>query len=341
MTRAPSKIVCLGGPKEAALYFDKVFPIDMATPSLMEGAAEQNPDVDVTSLLANYLPSLDKFDELNLIINSLLESDTVAIKSYVEHSIMAMMAILHRVNREHRAKFGKDYVPFSDLETPDFFTRKYGDLKVFDMLHPNSKAGKERVNKIFSNMIDSAGFSETAIWQSPDFISVFRMEPETIIEENLFYANLSNLNLVNVDKTSWEHIVEFRKDKDARAALSSFRKFFSDQYEGKDSQYILDDLHERIYRYDKETKLWGFETGIKSLSVAFKKESIITSSIGGISTILFGMPLSVVAGSALSITAGSCLLEIGQSIIAKKRSYVDNPTRYLSELKKKFGSSSN
>lgn len=112
---------------------------------------------------------------------------------------------------------------------------------------------------------------------------------------------LSGLNLIDTQEVSWPQIVEFRKDAEAKAALSRLRLFVYSQYSGKPRDFIEDDLGERIRVYERTVRKWGFATKTAALK-AIVGSTTTLAVVGATVSTLFGAPLAVVlAGAAAGI----------------------------------------
>lgn len=331
------KIVCFGPPKEAALYFDAVFPVDLLTPSFLNQPGLDFDETEKTKILSEYLPHiLDK----NLLpaLENLVGSNKDAVREYLIQTLVCTK--LYFVIMAHEArKEGVDTQIWRDLALND---TDLVDPALMASVRESFDVGTlpanlfPLFNDALSRTLINAGFADVPSWTVPDSFSIFGMPKIPTVKEDLFQASLSGLRLIDPSKAAWEHVIEFRKDSASRNALRDLRLFFSSNYNGRDQAYIEDDLLARVERYDKTTRIWGFETVNRSVGVIFSKESVLTTSIGGISATLFGAPLGVAAGAALAMMIGTVGVEVGRSVIERKKAELNNPTRYLTQLRDSF-----
>jgi hypothetical protein len=122
--------------------------------------------------------------------------------------------------------------------------------------------------------------------------------------------SLCKLNLIDVSKARWEHILEFREDAESTRKLRNLRLFLSENYTGKELEYIKDDLCRRLDEYEEVRKGWAFETKTAVLSAFFSSKSL-TAAAGG--TLLSAL-LGSTATAAVTATTG-VFMEVGKAAI--------------------------
>jgi hypothetical protein len=108
---------------------------------------------------------------------------------------------------------------------------------------------------------------------------------------------LSELQLIDTEKVSWPQIVEFRKDEQARDALTRLRLFVYQQYDGKPREFIEEDLGERIRQYEATARSWGFTTKTAALKAIIGSKTTL-AVLGATVSTLFGVPLAAIFASA-------------------------------------------
>jgi hypothetical protein len=150
---------------------------------------------------------------------------------------------------------------------------------------------------------------------------------------------LRNLNVIDVERTPWKQIQEFREDAKARQQLRRLRLFAYENYEGKSKLFVEDDLHARLYDYDELIRRWGFETKQAVLSSILRSKGLSGALGGALIATLFGAPTaalaSAVGGAVLEI--GRVSLEIAKRKFSLSSSLHDNPVSYVAELRTRFG----
>ncbi|MDJ0641580.1 MAG: hypothetical protein QNJ15_02075 [Erythrobacter sp.] len=321
MSQGLDKIVAMGPPKEAALYFDRVCPLDLGT-SLFH--SQSNTD-------SGYIPFDDaRFDES--VVKSLLGSDGPAIYT----SLVNANFIYQIANKLSSPASRKSFRENSYArEFAKFMNEKLGvDL---DKLADDIESGQFDVEPLLKatatasiKVMDDHGFGNVPIW---NLFSNEELDDAKANDSQRFYASLAGLELIDPEKTSWKQVVEFREDQLARNALRDLRLFFQENFDGKSKAYIEDSLAQKIERYEEARKLWGFETAQRSLSVLFNEKSVIASSVGSIAAHTVGGSLLAAAGVGGVIALGGVALELGRVYIDQRRARIKSPVRYLSNLK--------
>jgi hypothetical protein len=318
------KILSRGASKEAALYFDDVFPNDLLISELGKhgilAGAENNcvpyGDVDSTKkVLLNLVPG---------------RADVV------EHYVHQMMleTALYGVEGLRSGAFGSEE-EFNTLSAPTIENLKeifninfnYEDIvKDFNGTITHLKSRQRRI-------IKTLGFLDAPEW-IPEVLSAELDKEESSRQEVAFALSLRGLNLIDPSRLSWDQILEFRQDSDSRSALRRLRLFFQEEMSGKDPSYIIDKLAALAEDHDKAAKLWGLDTSQKALSVAFTHKSLLATAAGGLAASLGGAPIGVAAAAALLVPLGSFGLEFSRAVIDAAKSKTREPTQFLTNLKK-------
>jgi len=325
-------VVSIGSAKEAALYFERVFPFDFAQ-SLMDhvnGVPIHDPGA---------VPFEDgRWDEA--VLHSMLPDITDPVRLYLEYALLALAfrSVHSCLDRPENAEIF--------LNNPKFpLVAKYFEMSGFN--------AKEIMESLKDQTFDLQRFQyqlgektlkimKASRFEQASMMSSNRLDIDPEPNENTepgirFMVALRNLRLVDPDKVSWNQLVEFRKDDDSRAALRDLRLFFADEFSGKEPDYITDKLSALLDRQERVARLWGFDTIRKTFAVAISQESVLASSIGSLATAALGAPLPVAAAAAASVSLGSCALEFGRVYVESQMERIDRPTRYLSHLRKKLG----
>jgi hypothetical protein len=151
-------------------------------------------------------------------------------------------------------------------------------------------------------------------------------------EEDTVSLVLSNLKLVDAERLSWEHILEVRRDAKSMAKLRRLRLLFHENYSGKPSSYIEDDLLRRVDEYDETVKEWRLDTVEQSLEMICSSKSLAATAAAAIAAGLFG---GMTLTAAAAVSSGFEVGKIGLSIWKKRRELVkfknQNDVSYLVE----------
>lgn len=173
-------------------------------------------------------------------------------------------------------------------------------------------------NAVFENGLSiRQAFADYAKSFGVEYASVL-LAPKNIKDQAEFPEYMSfcllNTPLIDTSKAKWDQIIELRKDVESRNKLRNLRLFLYENYRGKDSDFIEDDLGRRIDEYERARKKHGFEMVISSIRALIDSKNLQAALGGGLAAALLGGPISGITTAAL-IELGSISIEI-----AKKRS---------------------
>ncbi len=142
---------------------------------------------------------------------------------------------------------------------------------------------------------------------------------------------LTGMSLVDVNRVSWEKIVEFRRDKKATLAFRRLLRLFSDTYSHRSLDEIRDDLLSRLEGFANVARDWEFETIDSSITMILNSKVLATSAVASLASLSFGGVHEAIAASAVGAA-----VEIGNlSLYLRRRAYGlanlrrDHPLSYL------------
>jgi hypothetical protein len=141
-------------------------------------------------------------------------------------------------------------------------------------------------------------------------------------------CQLAGLNIVDIDRVSWRHLLEFREDAESLRKLQNLRLFFHEKFDGKSKEYVRDALLLAIEKHDDTVKNWGFETVAGALECVFSSKSLAALGAGTI-TIALGAPLAVGATLAVVFEIGAATIKIATKRRALSEFRKFDPVSYL------------
>ncbi|MBN1506451.1 MAG: hypothetical protein JW955_06375 [Sedimentisphaerales bacterium] len=151
-------------------------------------------------------------------------------------------------------------------------------------------------------------------------------------------VTLADMKLVDGSRLKWEHLVEFRCDKEAQDRLRRLRLFAYQNYAGRSRSYIEDDILTRVADYDSTVRKWGFETVTGALSLVLNSKLTVSVIAGGFLTTLFGQPgAALLAGAVIEL--GHVGIEVGKQGFALRKIVNDNPVSFISYARKRLDAS--
>lgn len=305
--QSASHIICLGDVKQAALYFDTVIPVNINQLQEHSNPAQLTRDL------------IDGFGSSNSLINENFLGKLKEIKSSLDEMHEIIKSLL-RLKRNSNDAYNKKL-----CELP-FDKRKAAIKFVNYFLSTIDSESKESIKKELFNILLGFSYMEGVEINNGVTVSVLVNElssltkstslsvllPEQcLLSEDENNCDISlilpNMSLIDTSDTSWRQILEFRKDKNALKKLRNLRLFFEDNYNGKDRQYIEDDLMKRLDDYEQIRKEWGFETITSTIGVVLDSKNIQASFFAALAGLYLGdLSGAVIAGTCIEIFKG-CL----------------------------------
>lgn len=146
-------------------------------------------------------------------------------------------------------------------------------------------------------------------------------------------CQLIGLNLVDVSRVSWKHLLEFREDKDSLEQLRQLRVFFQEKFDGKPKEYVRDALLLAIRKHDDTVKKWGFETFAAVLESIFSSKTLVALGAGA-ATFVLGAPISAGAAVAAAFELGSASVKIYRTRRSLSEFRRFDPVSYLISARK-------
>ena len=355
MAAKGNRVISLGAPKEAALYYEEVFPFDFSSQALkitmlsviLSARGDEAFSDHVAEFAAKETSSIP-FDETGVkfsegIVKNLLPRTQNATEIYKEY--LKLNTIFHFMMFLRPGKEGSDKLAAELFDDNNKLLRSVGlsprDVRAAATAKDFSVQRYMRSNiSIYENLIKKVGFIGVPTWTPSSGFRVPELfhNPEKETDRSHEYAvALHNLNMIDIEKVSWDAIIELRRDRDSIAALRDFRLFFTENFEGKSPSYVSDKLQSIIYNQEEVSKFWGFETVRKTVSVAASHQNLAGTSILTLAPLLAGAPAPVAAAAGAIVTLTNCALEFGQIYVDKRKADLSRPLRYVTRLERLRG----
>lgn len=144
---------------------------------------------------------------------------------------------------------------------------------------------------------------------------------------------LTNLEIIDPDRLTWEEIVSIREDPESAIRLRRLRTFMFEQFDGKSMPYIEDKLGVLLDDYKSAARKHGASL-IKASLGAVVSEKVLTGVGAGMLAAVTGAAVPLAAAIGAVATLGSALLEVRA---IKLKSDVDAsiaPIRFLVDIDK-------
>ena len=141
-------------------------------------------------------------------------------------------------------------------------------------------------------------------------------------------VTISGLNLIDVENTGWEQIVEFRRDQEAVKDLRRLRTFLFDNFKDKPPDYIENKILTELDKYQNMLKSQGFKTYIGALSSVFDAKTVTAAGITAVTSAFLGEPLIGLTGAAV-IEIGKFGVQVAKDLYALREMKRDHPLAYI------------
>jgi len=327
-----SSIISIGDIKESALFFERVFPFDGGS-AFIENSGWTN----LQPFVKNSIPYSEGSWDLPVLEN--LMGSQVDYTKFYGHHISWVMTLIFLFECEDEIQKGEDFSKTNEkLDSVSKLANRIGlDLKlaVNEIRDANSSASAESLmSPKLDEILSNSGFASAPEWVSQQDFS--EIENHQSPQTSKLLTTIKNIKLVDPDKANWDQIIELRKDKQSFHKIRSVRKFFDENYSDKSLAFIEDDLADKIYQHTQIAKLWGLETTLRSLNALISKDNLLPSSVAGVIALTTGVPISAAAAVSAVIPLGAASLEIGKSVVEKRRISIGNGIEYFADVKDQF-----
>lgn len=325
-----AKVVALKAPKEAALYFDEVLPFDFGC-NAIEHALYGDED-DFFGFERLDIPLTD-LALSNKVLDSLGHSNPAVEEIYREH-LLRYTWILHASllsNKSHK-DYRQGIVEHEKFEPFRRLVKGSGANidKVLREVADGSFNHKRYTKKIDSEvlgLIKRAGFSGAASWYGDGLSS---NDGGKVSD---YAVTLKGIKLVDPEIIPWEHLIEFRKDKQSMKRLRDFRILFHEEFQGKPKSYVEDRILAGLENHERAAKDWSFELIERTFSIVGSKASLGSSALAVATSVLAGAPPSIIAASGLAYSVVGASLEVAK-VFRNRSEDLSSAYGYLSSLKK-------
>lgn len=299
MYRNKLDVMCLGNIKEAALYFDRVIPLRCDSFRHNEDGPYFTTPEPLPTKYANSLI----FGEEDLNWKTIMEFMT------------------------------KQWAEFATSLCKDFPNQIKGfDTDIYEELYRANITGQSgrSFRSYFTDFAKSVGI------QKPNIL-LNGQDENCSFESSFIEVALVGTSLVDSSKAHWDQIYEARKDVTSQKALRNLRLFVYDNYAGKCSHFIQDDIAKRIDLYHSASEKHGFDLITSSISALLDAKTIQSSIAAGLATGLWA-GTDVGIGVACAVELGKSSLEISKKLYPMRSYKANHELAFIIDTGDRFGS---
>lgn len=152
----------------------------------------------------------------------------------------------------------------------------------------------------------------------------------------------SEVHLVDGNKISWEHVLEFRRDKASKRKLQQFRALFEGPYAGKPASQIQVDIEKKLHAYDTAVKSWGFETRASTVEKFTNQAAIINFLSLAIGASVGELKAAILAGgSGLILNIANLAVHVARRKHGLSQLAEQSDIEYVIDVRREFGEKPN
>jgi hypothetical protein len=287
--RDTTAAICFGDLKQAALYFDRVLPVDLRR---IRG---QGSERDILVDIPEEMPARALVELVFGVLSPNKQEGWRLLGSFIDRWDEFRKTL-------HSAAYGAhDDLPY--LYRTDAVDHRGGHVRA-----------------AFRSFAETLGIPDSAV--------LLAEESTDVSEWDYHMLSLQKVPLIDTRAATWEQIVELRRDESARRRLRNLRLFLTDTYQSKSRAYVEDDLERRLDEYDATRKQLGLSSTIGTLSLVLDSKTLHSAAVVGLSAALLAGPLAALL-SAGAVEVGRLALELAERRAAIKNYEQDHPLAYV------------
>lgn len=335
-----SVAIALGQEKIAAICYDRVWSpsAQWRSPSttvpdsirfycgtapehaLLKNLYRMEPNIHAISLILEEFP-LVYVKVVLLLLKWRVELDRKTIPELSVDQIK--QKVLNNLSEEERSKISSDFMNFIDsmasslLDSPmwpqideDSLVKLINEKKFEDALQ--YAHGKSCVQREITKLLaETYGIRTINIYDSENA----RKNEFTEGDRRVVVASIEGLGIINDFALTWEQILDFRKDTNARRKYVLFLHWLDKDMISKSPAFIQDEISIRLEDYEKSLKKHGIKTVIGTVSEVLDGKYILGSSGIAAGLSLSGHPvLGSLVGAGLLI--GKIAVKVSETALS-------------------------
>jgi hypothetical protein len=141
---------------------------------------------------------------------------------------------------------------------------------------------------------------------------------------------ISGIQVVDASGTSWQQVMEFRKNPDNLRKLRRLRLFAYEDYADKSLSYIEEDLGRKVDEHRRAVRAGGFATIPGTFTVNLTSKAIATGRYRTLLSAVFGTPAfgAIAAVKGATVEIGALKLEVSRRRFELRGTLIGNPISY-------------
>jgi len=207
-----------------------------------------------------------------------------------------------------------------------------------DFEHLTSDDQRNKLNQLRKEQGFTIGYLSGEVWSRNKDSLAFLQRPSLEHSDELapdpFVTSMLRLDLIDTSKLRWNDVFAVREDPQVHRKVRRLRLLFEEDYAGKPSSYIEDDINRRIEDYYDVIRDWRFETRTGILEQLLSSKAFPSLLAGSVAAFLVGSPLVAAAGTVAgaSIEFGKATLEYAKRKHNLNKTIRNLPVGYLIDI---------
>lgn len=318
----PYHAVTLNDLRAAALYYDRVLPINVLELTKFPSTNAEDDYSAHKRVEEIYASHWNGLRENQHILRSVLFDDPEVSHYAVNDALDAIdnfvaLAKYSYYNENHTAFLNANFI------LPRFHPEQQANLAI-DLLDNRLLGDDSRFRDALSKLTSQLKLEKPS-YLLPDFSKTRETGGQSPVYEVIF----SSPDTVDYTKLSWDQVREVRRDPNAKVALRRFRTFLRHSYKDETQTEILDDISIKMTDYRSACKKHGLSLTQSWTSTFFKAEEN-TRRVGLLllsSALDLNLLYAALAEGAAS--AASSFFEIKKARVERDDFIKQNPLTYV------------
>jgi hypothetical protein len=200
------------------------------------------------------------------------------------------------------------------IALPNPFMRALVDL---EKRHAAAKSADEyftNTNRTIADLLASThGISAVPVYNS----AASRDREYRVGDTDVIVAVISDLRIPDEWHLTWDQVVDFRRDRNAKAAFRRLTHWLDTEMIGRSWTYIHDEIAIRLEAYEKAMSKHGIHCVLGSLAASFDAKALAAGAVAATSAVFAGYPtLGLLAGG--SFVLGKASVDIARVLLSTR-----------------------
>jgi hypothetical protein len=136
-------------------------------------------------------------------------------------------------------------------------------------------------------------------------------------DRSVIVTTLRDIPVVVEKHLSWQQVIDFRRDAQARKDLRRLTHWLDSEMVGKSHSFIIDEIGVRRERYEDALRRHGIETVLGALSATLDSR-VLLGGAAAVSALSYAVDPSWSLAAGASIVVGKVAVHVAESLLAAR-----------------------